>query len=144
MVAVPSFKYPFADFDFTNVVGDFKLPMLDVESLIEAQRRNVQAFTAANQTVFEVYKGIAQRQADMAKVALEDLSKAGSDMIAAGSIEEKTAKNADLVKKTYESAIANAKELAELYVKGHAEAFETINKRVSEALDEMKVVSFKK
>jgi phasin family protein len=143
-MAVSPFKSPFGDFDFTKVLGEFKVPMLDVESFIDLQRRNVQAITAANQTAFEAFKGIAQRQADMLKVAMEDFSKAGSEFFAVGTIEEKTAKNADLVKKSYETSIANMKELAELYAKGNADAFEAINKRVTEALDEIKALTAKK
>jgi phasin family protein len=143
-MAVSPFKSPFGDFDFTKVLGEFKVPMLDVESFIDLQRRNVQAFTVANQTAFEAFKGIAQRQADMLKVAMEDFSKAGSEFFAVGTLEEKTAKNADLVKKSYETSIANMKELAELYAKGNADAFEAINKRVTEALEEVKALTSKK
>ena len=143
-MAVSTFKSPFGDFDFTKVLGEFKVPMLDVESFIDLQRRNVQALTAANQTAFETFKGIAQRQADMLKAAMEDFSKAGSEFFAVGTIEEKTAKNADLVKKSYETAIANMKELADLYAKGNADAFEAINKRVTEALEEIKALTAKK
>jgi phasin family protein len=143
-MAVSPFKSPFGDFDFTKVLGEFKVPMLDVESFIDLQRRNVQAFTVANQTAFEAFKGIAQRQADMLKVAMEDFSKASSELFAVGTLEEKTAKNADLVKKSYETSIANMKELAELYAKGNADAFEAINKRVTEALEEIKALSAKK
>lgn len=144
MVAVPSFKSAFGEFDFTKIMGDFKFPMIDVETVMETHRRNFQALTAANQSVFEAFKGIAQRQADMAKAAVEDFSKVGSELIAAGSIEEKTARNAELMKKGYETAIANARELADLYAKGNAEAFEAINKRIGEALDEFKGAALKK
>lgn len=144
MVGMTAFKNPFADFDFTKVVGEFKFPMLDVDSLVDLQRRNMQAFTAANQTAFESFRAIAQRQADMLKLALEDISKAGGELFSAGSVEEKAVKNADLVKKTYETAIANMKELSELYAKGNADAFEAINKRVTEALEEIKGIALKK
>ncbi len=144
MVGMTAFKNPFTDFDFSKVVGEFKFPMIDVDSLVDLQRRNMQAFTAANQTAFEAFRAIAQRQADMLKVGLEDLSKASGEMFAAGSLEEKAVKNADLVKKTYETAIANMKELSELYAKGNADAFEAINRRVTEALEEVKGITLKK
>ena len=55
----------------------------------------------------------------MFRAAMEDFSKHGSDVLVAATVEEKTAKQIDFAKKSYELAIANTKELAELYTKGH-------------------------
>ena len=38
-----SFKYPFADFDFSKIAGEFKFPMVNVESVVEASRKNFAA-----------------------------------------------------------------------------------------------------
>ena len=133
-----AFKNPFADFDFTKMAGEFKLPTVNVESMVETGRKNFAAMTTASTATVESIKTIAQRQSDMLRAAMEDLSKYGSDVLGAATIEEKAAKQIDFAKKSYDMAIANTKELADLYTKGQADAFATINARVAELTEEVK------
>ena len=144
MYANGAFKNPFADFDFTKFAGEFKFPMIPVETIVETSRKNFAALTTASTAAVESIKTIAQRQGDMVRAAMEDFSKHGSDVLAAATVEEKAAKQIDFAKKSYELAVANAKELAELYSKGQAEAFATLSGRVSELSDEVKAAIVKK
>ena len=139
-----AFKNPFADFDFTKIAGEFKLPTVNVETLVETGRKNFAAFTTAGATTVESMKTIAQRQGDMFRAAMEDFSKHGSEVLAAATVEEKAAKQIDFVKKSYDTVLANTKELADLYTKGQSEAFETLNARIAELTDEVKSAIAKK
>ena len=143
MYANGAFKNPF-DFDFTKFTGEFKLPVVNVETVVETGRKNFAAMTTASTAAVEIFKTIAQRQSDMLRAAMEDLSKHGSDVLGAASIEEKAAKQVDFAKKSYDAVIANTKELADLYTKGHTEAFETLNARVAEMTEEVKAAFAKK
>ncbi|HSH99274.1 MAG TPA: TIGR01841 family phasin [Reyranella sp.] len=138
MYANSAFKNPFADFDFTKIAGQFNLPVVGVETVVETSRKNFAAMTTASTAAVEAMKTIAQRQGDMVRAAMEDFSKHGSEVLAAATIEEKAAKQIDFAKKSYELAVANTKELADLYTKGHAEAFETLSARVAELTEEVK------
>ena len=113
MYANGAFKNPFADFDFTKIAGEFKFPVVPVETIVETSRKNFAAFTTASTATVESIKSIAQRQGDMIRAAMEDLSKHGSEVLAAATVEEKAAKQIDFAKKSYELAVANAKELAD-------------------------------
>ena len=114
-----AFKNPFADFDFTKIAGEFKLPNVNVESFVETGRKNFAALTTAGTSTVETMKTIAQRQGDMFRAAMEDASKHGSEVLAAATVEEKAAKQIDFVKKSYDVAVANTKELAARTVHGH-------------------------
>jgi len=133
-----AFKNPFADFDFTKIAGEFKLPVVNVETFVETGRKNFAAMTTAGTATVETMKTIAQRQGDMFRAAMEDLSKHGSEVLAAATVEEKAAKQIDFVKKSYDTAMANTKELTELYTKSQADAFETLNARIAELTEEVK------
>ncbi len=135
-----TFKNPFADFDFTKIAGEFKIPTVNVETMVESGRKNFAAFTTVSTTTVEALKAIAQRQTDMMRAAMEDFSKHGSEVLAAATVEEKAAKQIDFVKKSYDNAIANSKELADLYTKSQADALEAIHARVAELTDEVKAV----
>jgi phasin family protein len=144
MFANGTFKNPFTDFDFTKIAGEFKLPTVNVETVVETTRKNFAALTTANTAAVESIKSIGVRQGDMVRAAMEDFSKCGSEVLAAATVEEKAAKQIDFAKKSYEAAIANAKELAELYAKGQSEAFAAISNRVSELAEEVKAAIAKK
>ena len=137
MYANGAFKNPF-DFDFTKFTGKFKLPVVNVETVVETGRKNFAAMTTVSTAAVETFKTIAQRQSDMLRAAMEDFSKHGSEVLAAATIEEKAAKQIDFAKKSYDAAIANTKELADLYTKSHTEAFETLSARVAELTEEVK------
>jgi len=138
MYATGAFKNPFADFDFSKIAGQFNFPVVGVETLVETSRKNFAAMTTASTAAVELVKTIAQRQGDMVRAAMEDFSKHGSEVLAAATIEEKAAKQIDFAKKSYDAAIANTKELADLYTKGQTEAFETLSARVAELTEEVK------
>ena len=144
MYATGAFKNPFADFDFSKIAGEFKLPTMNIESIVETGRKNFAAMTAANTSAVESMKTIAQRQGDMVRAAMEDFSKHGSEVLAAATVEEKAAKQIDFMKKTYESAITNSKELAELYTKGQTDAVTALSARVAELTEEVKAAIAKK
>jgi phasin family protein len=144
MYANTAFKNPFADFDFTKIAGEFKLPTMNVESMVETGRKNFAAVTTVSTSAVESFKAIAQRQGDMIRSAMEDFSKYGSEVMSAATIEEKATKQIDFAKKSYELAIANTKELADLYTKSSTEAFETLSARVAELTEEVKAAIAKK
>ena len=144
MYANGAFKNPFADFDFSKIAGEFKFPMVNVETVVETGRKNFAAMTTVSTAAVEAMKTIAQRQGDMVRAAMEDFSKHGSEVLAAATIEEKAAKQIDFVKKSYETAITNSKELADLYSKGHTDALTALSARVAEVTEEVKAAIAKK
>ena len=144
MYANGAFKNPFADFDFSKISGEFKLPTVNVETFVETARKNFATMTSLNTAAVEQMKAIAQRQGDMVRAAMEDFSKHGSEVLAAATVEEKAAKQIDFIKKSYDSAITNTKELADLYTKGQADAVTALSARVAELTEEVKAALAKK
>jgi len=135
---------PFFDVDmskFTDVsklMAEFKIPGVDVDSVLATQQKNIQAVTAANQLAFEGMQAVFRRQSEILRQTVEQTTAMVSELMAAGSPEEKVAKQADLVKSAYEKALSNMRELAELVARSNTEAAEVISKRVSESLEELK------
>lgn len=130
---------PFFDVDVTKVMGDFRIPGFDIEALMAAQRRNIEAVTAANQLAVEGVQAVLRRQAEILRLTVEETSSLVSEILAAGSPEEKVSKQAELVKGAFEKALAHLKELSEMVAKSNGEAADILNKRVSEGLDEVKL-----
>ena len=144
MYANGAFKNPFTDFDFNKIAGEFKLPTINVETIVETTRKNFAALTSANTAAVESIKAIGQRQGDMVRAAMEDFSKHGSEVLAAATVEEKAIKQIDFAKKSYETAMANTKEIADLFGKSQADAFTALSARVAELTEEVKAAIAKK
>jgi phasin family protein len=131
-------KHTLFDVDFGKAFAGFTFPGFDVESLVAAQRKNLEAFTQANQLAVEGVQAIARRQVELARQAMDEASAAMRDWTQPAAPEEQVAKNVDMVKHAFEKGVANARELAELVTKTNSEAFGVIHKRVAESFEEIR------
>lgn len=135
---------PFLDIDFTQYQDfkkwseQFQIPGLDMQSMMEAQRKNLEAIGQANRIAIEGAQALAQRQTEILRSTMEEASRVMGDLAASGTPEERMAKQADVIREAFERAIANMRELAEMGAKSNTEALDLINKRISEQLGEIK------
>ena len=125
-------------FDVTKIMGDFRVPGIDLEAAVATQRKNIEALTQANQLAVEGAQALMRRQVEITRQAMEDFSAMFRDLVQPnGSPEDRFAKQAEYSKHALEKGLSNAKELTELVTKANTEAFNVINKRVTESLDEV-------
>lgn len=127
-----SYNYAFADF-FKN--------SFDFNQLFSTQRRNIEAISAANQVFVEGAQAISRVQADAIRSNVENVLKASKDILSSGTPETNIAKQADLTKSIFESSLANLREITEMVTKSGFEAFEVLNKRTAESLEEISKAS---
>src|SRR5688572_13689859 len=128
----------FPEVDLTKVMADFRLPTVDVEAVVASQRKNIEALTQANQLAVEGVQAVARRQVEIARQAVEEYTSLLRELSTPVAPEDRLAKQVDVVKGAMEKGLANARELAELATKANTEAFNVINKRFTEGLDEVR------
>ena len=116
----------------------------DLKTIMEAQRKNIQAITEANQRAFEGWKTLAARQTEMVSQFVQDNSGLARETLAEGTPESKFAKQTELLKSSYEKSIQNTQELVEIAQSCAADAAEVINQRVVASLSEIKASAKKK
>ena len=132
------FDFTKFDADFSKFAKQFGVPNLNGNDFMAVQKKNLEAMTAANRIALEGMQALARRQAEIVRQSTEDFGKAARELSDSKSFEDTLAKQADLVKDAYESALANVRELTEMTVKSQSEAAELINARVAEGFDEFK------
>lgn len=133
-------------FDFADMMNfgkfgeglNMRFPMMDAEAIMQSQRRNIEVLTQANQICYEGVQAVAQRQAEIMRKSFEDCSRVVQEMAKPGDVEDRLSRQADAAKDAYEASVANMRELAELSVKSNSEAAELLNKRMTEAFDELR------
>jgi phasin family protein len=113
------------------------LPSIDINQLASVGRRNAEAYAAAGQTLAESTQAITRRQAELARAQVEKLLKSAKDSLTTGSPEINTTKQVELAKTMFESSINNLREVYELATKSSLEAFDKLNRRTSECIEEM-------
>ena len=133
--------FDFADMMNFGKFGDslnMRFPMMDAEAIMQTQRRNIEVLTQANQICYEGVQAVAQRQAEIMRKSFEDCSRVVQEMAKPGDVEDRLSRQADAAKDAYEASVANMRELAEMSVKSNSEAVELLNKRMTEAFDELR------
>ena len=126
--------------DFNKFAEQFAVPGVDAKALIDNQRKNIEAFSAAQQVAFEGAQAVTRRQVEILQKVMEDSADAVRQMTAVDKPEDKLAKQAELLKQGFEQSLANIRELTEMGAKSNSEAAELINHRITESIDELKVV----
>ncbi|MDE2239974.1 MAG: phasin family protein [Rhodospirillales bacterium] len=133
------------EFDMTKMMEGMKIPtMPDMDVVLAAHRRNLEALTAANRAALEGAQLVARRHMEIMQETMAGLTETMKELAASKTPSSQAAKQAELLKTAYENAVANTKELSDLIQKSNAEAISKLNARFSEAMSEMKAMLEKK
>lgn len=138
MVTNNPFSQLFSQNDFSKTFQQYQAIPFEMKDLMETQRKNLQAFTEAQQLAMESMQAVAQRQTEIVSQIIEDNSNIAKELMGEGSPEQKLAKNAELLKKLYEKTTGNMQELSDMISKSSTETGKLLNKRVSASMGEIK------
>jgi phasin family protein len=134
-----------AEFDFTKLFKDLKVPaMPDMEAVLAAHKRNLEALSDANRVALEGAQAVARRHMEIMQSTMSGLTTSLREISVSDTAADRAAKQADLLKQAYENAVANTRELGDLIQKANSEAMGKLNHRFSEAMTEMKALFSKK
>jgi phasin family protein len=126
--------------EMLKLFSSLKMPgMPDFQALADSQKRNLDALTAANRLAMEGAQAVARRNMEIMQQAVGEMNQAVQSLATKeGSPQEKATRQAEIMKTAYERAVANIQEVAELIQKSNGEAVDVLNRRFSEALEEVK------
>jgi len=127
-------KNPFPD--VAKMIEQLKVPGLDMSGFIEAQRKNIEAITQANQAAYEGMRELAKRQMDILQETAAEWQAAMSE--AAKREGTNATRRADAAEKAFGKAFGNMRELAEMAAKAQTEAWEVVQKRFQENLADLR------
>lgn len=128
------------DADFTELFTEIRVPGVDWPALMASQQKNIAALTEANQRLFDGAQAVMKRQAEILQKSMAELSVASQEMMKEGDPEASVQKRFELAKRSFEAAVGNMRELADLAGHSTSETIEIINKRASESFEEIKAV----
>ncbi len=127
--------------EFTKMFSAMKLPAApNMDALLAAQKRNMEAMSAASRIAIEGAQAVARRQSEIMQQTMTEMGDSIRALSAAEAPQDKAAAQAELLKRAYERAVANTKELSDLIQQANGEALGQLNQRFTEAMDEMKAL----
>jgi phasin family protein len=129
------------DFDFSKVFSDLKVPaMPDMEAVLITHKRNLEALSEANRVALEGAQAVGKRHLEIMQSTMAELADSMKSLSVSDAPAARAAKQAELLKHAYESAVTNARELGDLIQRSNAEAMQKLNHRFSEAMNELQTL----
>jgi len=110
----------------------------DYTDMKVAQDKNLELLMSANKTLADNSQAFFERQAEMLQQAMTEATEAAKNLASAGSPQDVTTKQAELLQAAYEKALANTTEISEMAQKTQAEISDKVSKRIEESMEEFK------
>jgi len=126
---------------YTQAFSELFKNTLDMNQLFSTGRRNMEAANAATQVVVESAQAISRRQAEVARANIDNALKVSKELLTTTTPETAISKQSDLMKAFFENTLSNLREVSELVTKSSFEAFDVINRRTAESLEEISKAS---
>ena len=114
--------------DLGKLVQNFKLPGVDIDALVEWQRKDMEALAEANRQAYEGMKALAARRSEILRESLAQWQEALKNV--AG--QDAAARNADAAKRGVQQAMDNFRELAELEAQARSNSWKVVQDRLQE------------
>ena len=115
-----------------KVSKTFNLPDVDVSSLIERQKKTIDAISSAAQLSREAVAEVSHRQLEILRSTSEHVASMVRDMKLSAEQQR------ELSAKSFEAAISSARELAEMTAKSNTEVFDFIKQRMTSNFETMR------
>jgi phasin family protein len=128
---------PFTEM-FEKFGQDLKLPNVDVQKMLDSQRKNLEALQKSAAASAAGASALIERQRANIEQALAEVAKVAESYRTGGSPQEFMSKQADLARKSFDSALKNVEEAAEIVRKAGDEAIEVLRKRIRESAEEIR------
>lgn len=124
-----NWEMPFPD--FRKLLENYKIPGVDFASLMDHEKKNIDALTKANKIAFDGWQALVRRQSEILQETMKEA-------IANARNEDAAKHRLELAKQGFEKALDNMRELAEIATKSQKEAFEIVRKRADENIERFK------
>jgi phasin family protein len=124
--------------DFTKHLAAMKMPGVDPDALVSAQRKNMDALVEANKAAAAGYQDLFKKQVAIFEETMAEAQKQMQGFDATRIDADKAKAQSELAKVAFEKALGNMQALAESAQKANSDAYEVISKRIAESLEELR------
>ena len=123
---------------FSKLGEDLKMPSVDVDAILAHHRRNLEALEKSARVTAEGASSVMHRQREMLQETLSEITEMAKHLRTPGTPQDAVSKQADFARKSFEAALKNASEVAEMVRKSSTDSLEILRARIREATDEIR------
>lgn len=123
--------------DLREMLDKLRLPGVDVGSLVESRRKDIQALLAANEQAWRGLEAVTRRQGEMLTAAMGGLRENVKETLGTEGTAARVSTVAAHAQAVFDKALADMKELAELSARSQQQVVDTLNKRLREGIGEV-------
>lgn len=123
---------------FAKLGQDLKLPSMDIERVLEHHRKNIEALQKSASATASGASSLMAKQREMLQDTLREITDMAQSYRVPGNPQEMMAKQSDFARKSFEAAVKNAGEVADIVKKSGAESIEILRKRIQESMEEIR------
>jgi phasin family protein len=118
--------------------SDLGLPKLDVDKLIEAQKKNIDALGQSSRVAAQGAQSVAQKQREVLEAGLREAANLAHEYQPLGKIQDNLAVQTEFARKVFEIAVKGAQESATTARQSTGEAVKIIQDRLKESFEELR------
>ena len=123
---------------FARFGRDLKMPEVDIERIIEHNRRNLEAFENSARAASTGASELMARQREMLQEALNDINEMAQNYRPSADPRDLVARQTEFARKGFETAVRNTGEVADLVRKSSTEAVDILRERIREGVEEIR------
>ncbi|KQZ96566.1 phasin family protein [Mesorhizobium sp. Root157] len=123
---------------FTKFGRDLKMPGVDVDAILDHHRKNLEALEQSAKASAAGASSLFARQREMLQETLSEITDMAQNYKVPGSAQDVVAKQTEFARKSFETAVKNASEVADLVKKSGTESVDILRGRIKDALQEIR------
>ena len=118
--------------------SDLGLPKLNVDELLQTQRKNIDALAQSAKVAAQGAQSVAQKQREVLEAGLREAATLAREYKPLGKVHENIAMQTEFARKVFEIAVQGAQESASTARQSTTEAVRIIQDRVKESFEEIR------
>ena len=123
---------------FSKLGSEMKLPKVDVEAILGNHRKNLEALEKSAKAAASGASSLLAKQREVLQETLHEISAMAESYRAPGNPQELLSKQADFARRSFEAAVKNASETAEIVKKSGMESIDILRERIRESMQELR------
>ena len=137
MAKKPESEESFLDM-FSQFGKNLNMPKVDVESILSHHRKNLEALQKAASASAAGAQAIMAKQREALQEGLQEIQEMAQSFRSPGGPQEVMSKQAEFARKSFETAVKNTGEVADVVRKHGSESVEILRTRIQEAMEEIR------
>ena len=117
----------FTGFDFAKLIESCQISGVDMMSLIDTEKKNIDALIEVNRSAYDSWRNLMARQAEVFQETMTAIAAEARDESVAG-------RRTEIARQGFEKALANMRQLAETAADSQKQTMEILHRRFEDGM----------